>query len=54
MDNEKQYAPTLEGIQLACGFKTKSLAQYHVNELEKRGRIEIIRYLPRGIRLKEA
>lgn len=51
MDDEQHYTPTLEEIRAACGFKYRSNAQYHINELERCGRIEIIRYLPRGIRL---
>lgn len=45
------YAPTIEEIRSGCNLSTKSLVVYHLNALQQRGQIEIIPYLPRGIRL---
>lgn len=45
------YYPTLAEIQQALGFKHRSNVEYHVNQLARQGRIEIISGLARGIRL---
>lgn len=45
------YYPTLTEIQNALGFKHRSNVEYHVNQLERQGKIRILRDMPRGIRL---
>ncbi len=45
------WSPTLAEIREALGFKHRSNVEYHVNQLEKQGRIRIIHDMPRGIRL---
>jgi len=45
------YYPTLAEIQRALGFKHRSNVEYHVKQLEQQGKIKILPYLPRGIRL---
>lgn len=51
MDTEQGYTPTLTEICKAFDFKSRSHAQYHVNQLARQGKIKIINGLARGIRL---
>lgn len=45
------YSPTIDEIRSGCGLSTKSLVAYHLEVLRRNGQIEIVPYLPRGIRL---
>lgn len=45
------YSPCLSEITRGCGFKTKSLAQYYVDQLSAAGRLTVIPFVGRGIRL---
>ncbi len=45
------YSPTIEEIRAALQLSTKSLVAYHLNALRLQGKIEIVEFLPRGIRL---
>jgi SOS-response transcriptional repressor LexA len=51
MIEDQGIAPTIDEIKTGCGLSTKSLVAYHLKLLERNGRIKIIPYLPRGIRL---
>jgi len=47
----KGYAPSVRDIAKGCGISSSSVAQYHLNVLERDGYIYRDRGIPRSIRL---
>jgi len=50
---EKGYAPSVREIVRACGISSASIAQYHLNVLERQGYIRRERDTPRSISLSD-
>lgn len=50
---EKGYAPSVREVVKACGISSASIAQYHLNVLERQGYIRRQRDTPRSISLSD-
>jgi SOS-response transcriptional repressor LexA len=51
IDKEK-YSPTIEEMRAGVRWSTKSLVAFHLDALEAEGKIEILRGVARGVRLR--
>ncbi len=50
---EQGYPPTLADICAALGFKSHNSAHWHLKALERRGMVELVPGVRRGIRVKK-
>ena len=51
--SEKGYAPSVREVVKGCGISSASIAQYHLNVLERQGYIRRQRDIPRSISLSD-
>jgi len=49
--DSKGYAPSVRDIAKGCGMRSSSLAQYHLNILEREGYVHRDRGISRSLRL---
>ena len=45
------YSPSIEEIRVACRFSSGSLVVYHLQVLERAGKISYVPYIPRTVRV---